>query len=275
MARVIQSWGAFLCFLNTCIESALLFGQTMEQMSHTTPGFWVCLVSTWRTRLCRLVVSWPQARQRQRWQPWGSTSCTIREDRASERFYQCNVYTINVLQQFGAMRLWIVGLKAVLGAIKLGAKFTEEPSIWKVFWLDMTSNVVFVGWRVSTLQAKPFSRLNLSGNHGIHISSWKRLHFTHKVQSLLSMLSRNMSCQSIFAWTKLWAVTAIESRGLNVFSTDMFGEIILEFRHMSALETSPHSETIFINILGHQWRDWLWKELSWNAEKKMETKCQT
>ena len=98
IARVIHSWTAFLCFLKTCIESALLFGQTMEQMSHTTPGFWVCRVSICRTRLCLLVVSWPQARQRQRWQPWGSISCTIREDRASERFYQCNVYTNNVLQ---------------------------------------------------------------------------------------------------------------------------------------------------------------------------------
>lgn len=165
------------------------------------------------------------------------------------------------------MRLWIVGLKAVLGAIKLGAKFTEEPSIWKVFGLDVTSNVVFVGWRVSALQAKPFSRLNLAGNHRIHIISWKRLNFTHKVQSLLSMLSWNMRCQSIFAWAKLWAVTAIESRGLDVFSSYMFSEIIFEFRHMSTLETSPHSETLFINILGHQWRNWLWKELSWNAEK--------
>ena len=165
------------------------------------------------------------------------------------------------------MRLWIVGLKTVLGAIKLGAKFTEEPSIWKVFGLNVTSNVVFVGWRVSTLQAKPFSRLNLSGYHGIHISSWKRLHFTHKVQSLLSMLSGNMRCQSIFAWAKLWAVTAIESRGLYVFSCYVFGQIILEFRRMPALQTSPHSETIFINIFGHQWRNRLWKELKWNAEK--------
>ena len=165
------------------------------------------------------------------------------------------------------MHLWIVGLKAVLGAIKLGTKFTEEPSIWKVFGLDVTSNVVFVGWRVSTLQTKPFARLNLSGYHRIHISGWKRLiFFTHKVQSLLSMYSWNMSCQSIFAWAKLGAVTAIESRGLNVFSPNMFREVRLGFRRMSTLETSPHGVTIFINILGHHWRNCLWKELNWNAE---------
>ena len=95
----IQYCIEFLCFLNMCMESALLFGHVIEQMVHTTPGFSVCLVSTWRTRLCLRAVSCPQARQRQRWEPWGSTSCDIRADidRASERFYQCNVHKTNVL----------------------------------------------------------------------------------------------------------------------------------------------------------------------------------
>ena len=43
------------------------------------------------------------------------------------------------------MSLRIVGIKAVFGAIKLGAKFTKETSAWKMFGLDMTSYVVFVG----------------------------------------------------------------------------------------------------------------------------------
>ena len=165
------------------------------------------------------------------------------------------------------MSLWIVGIKAVFGAIKLGANFTKETSAWKMFGLDVTSNVVFVGWRVSTFRAKPSAGHNFSRNHLIHISSWKRLDYTQKVQTLLSMLSWNMRCQSISAGAKLWAVTAIKSRGLDVFSLNMFVEISLRLRHVSTLDTSPHSETIFIDILGHQGRDCLWKELNGNTEK--------
>ena len=168
---------------------------------------------------------------------------------------------------FDAMSLWIVGIKAVLGAIKLGANSTKETSAWKMFGLDMTSNVMFVGWRVSTFRAEPSAGHNFSRNHLIHISSWKRLDYTQKVQTLLSMVPWNMRCQSVSAGAKLWAVTAIKSRGLNVFSLNMFVEISLRLWHVSTLDTSPHSETIFIDILGHQGRDCLWKELNGNTEK--------
>ena len=165
------------------------------------------------------------------------------------------------------MSLWIVGIKAVFGAIKLGANSTKETSAWKMFGLDMTSNVMFVGWRVSTFRAEPSAGHNVSRNHLIHISSWKRLDYTQKVQTLLSMVPWNMRCQSVSAGAKLWAVTAIKSRGLNVFSLNMFVEISLRLWHVSTLDTSPHSETIFIDILGHQGRDCLWKELNGNTEK--------